>query len=129
MRVLLDTHLLLWAAEAPERLPADVRALIVEPRAELVYSTASIWEVAIKFSQGRSDFTIRPQALREGLIGAGYQELQIAPEHVIAVADLPWVHKDPFDRLLIVQAIIEGIELQTVDATLTGYPGPIRLFQ
>ncbi len=128
MRVLLDTHLLVWAAGGSERLPRDVRNLIVDDETTPAFSTASIWEVAIKFSQRRPDFTVSPQTLRAGLLAVGYEELKIEGEHAAAVADLPWVHRDPFDRLLVAQAMVEGIDLLTVDATLAGYPAPIRVF-
>lgn len=128
MRVVLDTHLLLWAGSEPHRLPKPVTDLILDQETEITFSTASIWEVAIKSSQRRDDFTVGPETLRAGLLGAGYFELPVLGAHAVAVASLPWVHRDPFDRLLVAQAIVEGIELLTVDTTLARYPGPIRVF-
>ncbi len=127
-RVLLDTHLLLWSQQDPERLPAAFLELIVSPDTEPTFSTASIWEVAIKHSQQRADFKVQPGLLRGRLAESGFGELPVLGEHAVAVAALPWVHKDPFDRLLVAQSIVEGIELLTVDRTLARYPGPIRVF-
>lgn len=101
---------------------------MAQPDSELLFSAASILEVAIKYSQQRADFTVAPGELRGGLLGAGYIELPVQGEHAVAVAGLPGIHKDPFDRLLIAQAIVEGVELLTVDAQLAAYPGPVRLF-
>jgi PIN domain nuclease of toxin-antitoxin system len=127
-RVLLDTHILLWSQNERERLPAAVDALMALPETELYFSVASIWEIAIKQSQGRRDFNIHPGALRNALVGAGYVELPVRGEHTVALMSLPLIHRDPFDRMLLAQAIVEGIELVTVDADLALYPGPIRVF-
>lgn len=128
MRVLLDTHLLLWTKLSPKRLPQAVRELLLDPATEPEFSVASIWEIAIKQSQGRGDFDVDAAVLRGELLAAGYSELPVLGEHAVAVSGLPWVHKDPFDRLLVAQAIIEGITLLTVDATLSKYAAPIRVF-
>jgi PIN domain nuclease of toxin-antitoxin system len=127
-RVLLDTHLLLWSQQDPERLPAEFLELMVSPDTEPTFSTASIWEVAIKHSQQRADFKVHPGLLRGTLLDSGFGELPVLSEHAVAVAALPWVHKDPFDRLLVAQANIEGIVLLTADTTLARYSGPIRVF-
>jgi PIN domain nuclease of toxin-antitoxin system len=126
MRILLDTHLLLWAAAASARLPAQARAAIVKSENELIFSTASLWEVAIKHSLGRRDFRADPRVLRRGLLENGYTELPITGAHAVAVASLPPLHRDPFDRMLIAQAISEGISLMTSDPKLAQYPGPIQ---
>lgn len=126
MIYLLDTHLLLWAGEYPEKLSPTASVLLRDPENQLLFSTVSVWEVAIKFSQGRSSFQIPPAAFRQDLFDAGYQEIPILSEHVIYVASLPFIHKDPFDRLLIAQATVEGIVLLTADALIASYPGPIR---
>lgn len=128
MRVLLDTHLLLWAAGAPEKLSAPLRQLLEQPETELLFSPASLWEVAIKNALGRDDFRVEPSLLRRGLVDNGYGELPITAEHAVAVAVLPLLHKDPFDRMLIAQASVEGVELLTVDEQVGRYPGPIRRF-
>jgi PIN domain nuclease of toxin-antitoxin system len=126
MKLLLDTHLLLWAAEGPRHLPKIARNLIDDPDNELFFSAASVWEVAIKRGLGRTDFQVDPRLLRRGLLDNGYIELPIASEHTIAVETLPAIHKDPFDRILIAQAMIEGITLLTIDPLVAKYPGPVR---
>lgn len=126
MRFFLDTHLLLWAAGDPKRLTPESRNLLGDPAAELLFSTASIWEVVIKNALGRSDFRVEPQQLRDGLIQNGYGELAIRAEHALAVGLLPPIHMDPFDRILIAQAQVENITLLTTDSKVACYPGPIR---
>ncbi len=126
MRLLLDTHLLLWAAGAPGKLPAVARKLIGDPGNELWFSVASLWEVAIKRSLGRADFRADPRLLRRGLLDNGYVELAIAGEHASVVDALPPLHKDPFDRMLVAQAQVEGITLLTADPQVARYAGPIR---
>lgn len=126
MKLLLDTHLLLWAAGTPDRLSAKARKLIGDPANELLFSAAKMWEVAIKRSLGRKDFTIDTRLLRRGLLDNGYTELPITSNHVVAVESLPPIHKDPFDRILMAQATVEGITLLTSDSQLGQYPGPIR---
>jgi len=126
MKLLLDTHLLLWAAGDPNRLSRTVRSLIENPDNELLFSVASIWEVVIKRGLGRSDFQVDPRLLRRGLLDNGYGELPILSDHVVAVDSLPGIHKDPFDRVLVAQASVEGITLLTTDSQLTQYPGPIQ---
>lgn len=126
MKLLLDTHVLLWAAGAPDRLPADVRTLLEDRTTEPIFSAASLWEVAIKSGLGRSDFRVDPRLLRRELLEHGYAELAVTGAHAVAVDLLPPLHRDPFDRILIVQAQIEGIVLLTADAAVARYPGPIR---
>jgi PIN domain nuclease of toxin-antitoxin system len=127
VKLLLDTHLLLWSAGQPERLSKEARALIEAPENELFFSSASLWEVVIKRGLGREDFKVDARLLRRGLLDNGYSELPIASEHVVAVDNLPAIHKDPFDRVLVAQAQVEGITLLTADPTVAEYPGPIRL--
>ena len=127
MKVLLDTHLLLWAAAASERLPHGARALIEDLETELVFSAASLWEVAIKNGLGRADFHVDPRLLRRGLLENGYTELAVGGAHAVVVDSLPPLHKDPFDRILVAQAQAEGITLLTSDALVARYPGPIRM--
>ena len=126
MKLLLDTHLLLWAAGEPDRLPLSAVAEIENASNDLLFSPASLWEVAIKRGLGRDDFTVDPRLLRRGLLDNGYQELPITSEHAVAIDGLPPIHKDPFDRILVAQAIVEGITLLTVDDVVAHYPGPIR---
>ena len=127
MKLLLDTHLLLWAADGSFRLPAQVRALLDDERNEPVFSAASMWEIAIKSGLGRQDFQVNPRLLRRGLLDNGYRELPITSEHVVAIDGLPPIHKDPFDRLLVAQSIIEGITLLTVDPLVSQYPAPVQM--
>ena len=127
MKLLLDTHLLLWAAGSAQELPAEAADLIDDPDNELFFSAASTWEIAIKTGLGRADFAVDPRLLRRGLLDNGYIELPITSQHTVAVADLPPHHKDPFDRLLVAQAIVEGIVLLTSDKVVGAYPGPIQL--
>ena len=127
MKLLLDTHLLLWAASAPDRLSTAGLALIEDPDNSLMFSAASLWEITIKQGLGRSDFQVDPRLLRRGLIDNAYIELSITSDHALAVASLPPLHKDPFDRLLAAQSQIEGVLLITADPILGQYPGPVRL--
>lgn len=127
MKLLLDTHLLLWAAGSPERLSATTRTLLEAPENELFFSAASLWEIAIKRGLGRNDFQVDARVLRRGLLDNGYNELPITSEHSVAIDALPPIHKDPFDRILVAQAMVEGIILLTADALVARYPGPVRL--
>ena len=102
--------------------------MVEDPDIEALFSTVSILEIAIKHSLGREDFRVEAGKLRRRLTEEGYAELPVLGEHAVAVATLPNIHKDPFDRVLVAQAIVEGAELLTVDAQLARYPGPIRLF-
>lgn len=126
MKLLLDTHLLLWLAATPEKLSKPVRKLIEDQQNELFFSAASIWEVAIKQNLGREDFIADAHLLRRGLLDNGYSELPVLSEHAVAINSLPDIHKDPFDRMLVAQATIEGFVLLTADATVAKYPGPIN---
>lgn len=126
MKLLLDTHLLLWAAGEPKRLPKNIRTLLEDMDNELLFSVASLWEVAIKSGLGRKDFRVEARLLRRGLLDNGYSELPIVSEHVVAIESLPAIHKDPFDRILVAQAAVEGITLLTNDSVVAQYPGPIR---
>ncbi len=127
MKLLLDTHLLLWAAGSPDRLSATARSLLDAPLNELVFSSASLWEIAIKQGLARPDFQADARLLRRGLLDNGYQELAITSEHAASTAGLPPIHKDPFDRMLVSQATVEGITLLTADPVVAQYPGPVRM--
>lgn len=126
MKLLLDTHVLLWAAGSPAQLPPAARTLLEDPNNELVFSAASLWEIAIKRGLGRDDFQVDARVLRRGLLDNGYLELSITSEHAVFIDSLPAIHKDPFDRILIAQATVEGITLLTADVLIAQYPGPIR---
>ena len=127
MKLLLYTHLLLWAAGMPERLGVETRGLLAYPANNLIFSAASLWEVSIKCGLGRGDFRVDPRLLRRGLLDNGYAELPISSQHAVGIASLPPLHKDPFDRLLVAQATLEGLLLLTSDNAVAAYPGPIRL--
>ena len=126
MKLLLDTQLLLWAAADPGQLSPAARKLISDPTNELLFSAASIWEVSIKNSLRRQDFRVEPRLLRRGLIDNGYVELPITSQHAVNIDTLPPVHRDPFDRMLVSQALIEGITLLTTDSQVAKYKGPVR---
>jgi PIN domain nuclease of toxin-antitoxin system len=126
VKLLLDTQILLWVAGEPARLSAAARKLLNDPRNELLFSAASLWEITIKNTLGREDFRVEPHLLRRGLIDNGYTELPITSMHAVSVEGLPPIHKDPFDRLLLAQALSEGVTLVTADAQLARYPGPVR---
>ena len=127
MKFLLDTHVLLWAAGEPDQLSQETRALLGNPGNVLFFSAASMWEIAIKSRLGRGDLQVNARLLRRGLLDNGYEELFIKSEHAVAIHALPPIHGDPFDRILIAQATIEGIELLTADQVVASYPGPIRM--
>ncbi|HTU36322.1 MAG TPA: type II toxin-antitoxin system VapC family toxin [Candidatus Acidoferrum sp.] len=126
MKVLLDTHLLLWAASEPKRIPKAARVLIEDRENDILFSAASLWEIAIKRSLGREDFRVDPRVLRRALLDNGYGERPITSEHVVYIDQLPPKHKDPFDRVLVAQATVEGITLLTTDRKLIDCSGPVR---
>jgi PIN domain nuclease of toxin-antitoxin system len=126
VKLLLDTHLLLWAAANDRRLPPAARALIESRENEPLFSAASLWEIVVKGGLGRDDFRVNPRLLRRALVQNGYSELPITSEHAIAIETLPAIHRDPFDRMLVAQATIEGVTLLTSDRIVARYPGPIR---
>ncbi len=127
MRLLLDTHVLLWAAGVPDRLPSEAFDLIEDPDTELIFSAVSLWEVVIKTGSGRAGFNVDARLLRRELLEHGYSELAMTGAHAVAVDLLPPVHRDPFDRMLVAQAQVEAMTLLTADRVLARYPGPIRL--
>jgi PIN domain nuclease of toxin-antitoxin system len=126
LKLLLDTQLLLWAAGQPDRLSPKARKLLNDQKNELLFSAASLWEIAIKSTLGREDFRADPRLLRRGLLDNGYTELPVTSQHAVNIDALPPLHKDPFDRLLLAQALIEGITFLTADQQLAKYPGPVR---
>ena len=121
MKLLLDTHIVLWAAGQPEKLSESARSLLTASDNVLFFSAASIWEIVIKRGLGRADFKVNPRRLRMMLIAHGYNELPVNSEHAFTVEMLPTLHKDPFDRLLLAQARTEGMLLLTVDASIAQY--------
>jgi len=121
VKLLLDTHILLWAAGKPEKLSEPARTMLISPENKLFFSAASIWEIVIKRRLGREDFKVDPGRLKKMLLSHDYCELPITAEHALKVETLPLLHKDPFDRLLLAQARAEGMLLLTVDASVLQY--------
>jgi PIN domain nuclease of toxin-antitoxin system len=117
---LLDTHLLLGRPVA-ERLSAKARGLLLAAENQLMFSSASLWEINIKRGLGRGDFNVDPRRLWRMLLVNGYRELPITSEHTVAVNDLVPLHKDPFDRILVAHARIEGLTLLTADKMVAKY--------
>jgi PIN domain nuclease of toxin-antitoxin system len=126
LKILLDTHVLLWVLGAPARLPLPVRQEIEDPGNEVLFSAASIWEIAIKASQGRADFANDPALIAGEALAVGFEELPVQARHTFALHGMPWHHRDPFDRLLLAQALSEPAWLYTADRQLTRYEGPVR---
>jgi PIN domain nuclease of toxin-antitoxin system len=124
MNLLLDTHVLLWATLLPARLATTTQQRLTEPTNRLWFSAVSLWEVSIKAGRGRPDFDVDPRRFRRELLDHGYRELSVDGEHATAVADLPPHHRDPFDRMLVAQARVEGMTLLTVDPEVLAYGAP-----
>ncbi|MBY0503375.1 MAG: type II toxin-antitoxin system VapC family toxin [Bryobacteraceae bacterium] len=127
MKLLLDTHILIWAAFTPARLSTATQSLLMDVGNELFFSPVNLWEVAIKRALGRRDFQFDSRILRRSLLQNDYQELPVTSDHAVAINQLPGIHKDPFDRLLIAQSTVEGILLLTADPTVAQYPAPVKL--
>lgn len=126
MQLLLDTHLLVWAMGEPERLDPELVRLLEDPMNTPVFSVASLWELVMKRGLDRPDFQLEPSLLRQALLEAGWRELPVQAHHVLAVGQLPPLHRDPYDRLLLAQAQADGLLLITADQQLAQYPGPVR---
>lgn len=126
MTILADTHVLLWAAAQSGLLPNAARMLIEGAGEQRWFSVVNLWEVVIKRGLRRADFEVDPRRLRRGLLENGWRELPLSGEHVLAVEDLPPLHKDPFDRMLLAQAHVEGLLLLTSDELVARYPGNVR---
>jgi PIN domain nuclease of toxin-antitoxin system len=126
MKFLLDTHLLIWSGWTPRRISSAARSLISNTDNEVIFSAASLWEIAIKQALEKNDFEVDARVLRRNLLDNGYSELPVTGDHAVAIRSLPLIHKDPFDRILVAQATIEGITLLTADPIVARYPGPIR---
>lgn len=127
MRILLDTHLLLWSVASSRRLSREARSLILDTANEVFYSAASVWEVAIKSALRRRDFNADPAALVQALAQGGFSELPVTAEHAARVWGLPAIHRDPFDRLLVAQSLAEPMTLLTNDSALRRYGPLVRL--
>jgi len=122
MKLLLDTHVLLWAFEAPKRLDRKTISLLNSDTHQKWFSVVSLWEIGVKQGLNRVDFNVDARQLRSELVRRGFAELSISAEHTLAVGRLPALHRDPFDRLLLCQALVEGLTLVTGDELLLQYP-------
>jgi len=127
MRILPDSHILAWFADDAPRLTDEMRSILEDEENELFFSAASIWELAIKRALNRTGFNIEPRMLYHGLLDNGFEELKVSTQHALALETLPPIHKDPFDRILIAQAMSEGMLLLTSDEAIAQYNAPIRL--
>ena len=127
MRLLLDTHILLWAVTDDPRLPTCVRELLLHPHNEVFFSVATIWEIAIKRSLRRVDMPVSAEESVKFFREAGYEELSISAAHAVWVETLPAIHADPFDRLLVAQALTEPMRLITRDKVVASYSPGIML--
>ena len=126
MLILLDTHVLLWALAAPEKLSKTVREHLEDPDADIRFSAASIWEIAIKSELGLVTFPVRPDEIVAAAIDSGFRELPVRAAAAALVASLPRHHHDPIDRLLLAQAVSEPARFCTVDKSLAPYSDLVR---
>ncbi|ACL32029.1 type II toxin-antitoxin system VapC family toxin [Glaesserella parasuis] len=125
MKILLDSHILLWLAwDKKENLSPQVVELLDDPTSEIYFSLASLWEIAIKSSLGKPDFDIDVEALAQGLIQVGCRMLAIELPHILKQAQYPFIHRDPFDRLLMAQAEVENVFFMTADTMILKYQKP-----
>jgi PIN domain nuclease of toxin-antitoxin system len=122
VRVLLDTHVLLWAKGEPDRLSPAAQEVILDLGTQPIFSVASVWEVIIKSAASRGDFVVDADQLRRELLQDGFEELEVTAPHVLEVGRLPRLHGDPFDRLLVAQARVEDLTIMTADRAVSAYP-------
>lgn len=127
MRLLIDTHILLWAIAEPDRIPRSMRVRLESPRNEVLFSAATIWEVTIKQQAGRLSLPVTPEELVTAALDMGFAELPVTAAHASRVSRLPLHHRDPFDRLLVSQAIAEPARFVTVDKVLSQYSELVEL--
>ncbi|MDE1159873.1 MAG: type II toxin-antitoxin system VapC family toxin [Neorhizobium sp.] len=126
---MLDSHMLVWLVGASDRLPAKARIAIENPSNLIFFSSASIWELQIKHSTGRARLALPPVILHQVLVSNQFHEVPVTSQHGLRTAALPPIHRDPFDRILIAQAMAEDMLLLTSDQMVGRYPGPIMLVQ
>jgi PIN domain nuclease of toxin-antitoxin system len=127
MRILLDTHLLLWSAASSRRLPREARRLLENPENEVLFSAASLWEIALKAALRRAELDVDLGALRPALVEMGFAELPVSGAHAEALTSLPPLHRDPFDRMLIAQSLAEPLVFLTNDELLAAYGQVVRV--
>lgn len=125
---MLDTHIALWAIADSPKLPKKARELIEQPNNDVWISAASIWEIAIKRGLGRGDMPVGGAEALRYFREAGYRYLSVSPEHAAAVEELPPLHADPFDRMLVAQALFEPMRLITADPLVAHYSESVILF-
>ena len=125
MNLLLDTHVALWAITDSPKLSQKARDLIASPKTTIWVSVASVWEIAIKYSLGRGDMPVSSKDAMHYFKESGYRFLQVEAEHAIAVEELPAHHQDPFDRILVAQALVEPMRLITHDPLVALYSDTI----
>ncbi len=125
--LLLDTNILLAALIAPDALPVDIQAQLSDPANRILFSAASLWEIAIKCSLGRETFNFRPEDIQQLALDTGFIELPVMSNHCHRVADLPRHHRDPFDRLLVSQTQAIPAYLLTTDGMLAQYSDLVRV--
>lgn len=121
MRLLLDTHILVWALITPKRLNTRTRAALEDRHNDVMFSVASVWEMAIKAALGRADFQVSPDVMVQAAVDSGFREVTIKSQVALLAASLPPYHRDPFDRMLVAQAINESAALYTADRQLAVY--------
>lgn len=126
MTFLLDTHFVLWLPIGGRGISRSARRLVNESTNRLLFSAASLWEIALKRARYRGNYAFDPRVIRKQLLENGFDELPITGQHVVIADSLPRIHKNPLDRLIIAQALVEGITLLTADETIARYPGSIR---
>ncbi|HEY1809878.1 MAG TPA: type II toxin-antitoxin system VapC family toxin [Acidobacteriaceae bacterium] len=124
MNYLLDTHVLLWTLADPDKVPGPMRRIIEDTRNRVWFSAASIWEIAIKHSLSKGDFPLEPTTIWKAARETGFEELGVSAEHAVGVDTLPWLHRDPFDRLLVAQARAAGMKLLSLDNDVNAYFSP-----
>ena len=127
MNFLLDTHILIWAAISPDKISSELAILLSDPSNHLYFSSASIWEISIKESLGKRHFKVSSKKLYDGLIEHGYKEIKVSALHAMEVLKLSFIHRDPFDRILVATAIWENMPLLTNDSTLSPYHSLVRV--
>ena len=126
MRYLLDTHLLIWLALGDSKLPQEVADIHEDPESELYISVISVWETAMKQALGRKDFQVDAGLLRADLLNEGYVEILVESRHALEVRNLPKLHRDPFDRMLVAQSRVEGLVFLTSDEDICKYQGTVK---
>ena len=124
-KILLDTNILIWLAKG--MLPPKAGGYIEDSTNTLLFSSVSIWEVAIKYGLRHKGFDIEPSLLHKELLGAGYKELPLNGKHALLISTLPPLHKDPFDRILLAQSIYESVPILTGDKIMAKYPSSVIL--